>query len=116
MDHASGTVVLSKALKSISSETLVQKDFCSRGYQTLAVRQKIKGCEIDLIFYDSLGGLVFVEVKAGDYERVIERWLQSDQRLRQRKTVGLCLERGFEVSWMLSIVNRGQIRHWNLLD
>ncbi len=111
-----GIAVHSKVYKSISSESLVERDFCSRGYQILARRHKIRGCEVDLIFFDSSGQFVFVEVKAGECERVIERWQQSSQRLRQQRMLQFCLERGFHVSWILAIVDQGQLYCWNLLD
>lgn len=127
MAPASGTVARSAASRNISkiaiakskqnllSETIVEGDFCAKGFTLLARRQKIKGCEIDLIFYNQQV-LVFVEVKAGNYERVIDRWQQSGQRRRQLRVVRHCLERGFKVSWQLSVVDKGQCQHWDLLD
>lgn len=116
MDHVSGIDARSKAFKSIVSESLVEKDYCRRGFCLLAKRQKIKGCEVDLIFYDPSGQIVFLEVKAGAFDWVIERWCQSDQQLRQQRVLKYCLERGFKVSWMLAVVSKGQIKYLNLLD
>ena len=116
LDLASGIAVHSKAFKSIASEEQVAVDFCGRGFFLLAKRQKIKGCEVDLIFYDAQGGVVFVEVKAGSFERVIERWHWGRQRLRQQRVLQSFLERGFKLSWILSVAHEGQIQHLNLLD
>lgn len=121
MGHASGTEnplkdANPRTYKSLAFEKLVEHDFCVRGYSLLCKRQKIKYCEIDLIFYNSAGEIIFVEVKGGHTERVLERWQKSQQVLRQRRVVQHCLERGFKVLWMLSVVDQAKIQHWNLLD
>ena len=78
-------------------------------------RQEVLGCEIDLIFYRG-EEIVFVEAKSGSCERVLERWMQGKQQFRQRRVVELTLERGFKASWILAVVEKGQVKVWNLLD
>jgi Holliday junction resolvase-like predicted endonuclease len=92
--------------RGIEAENLVRDYYLKRGYKMLHQRFRSKLAEIDLLFLDSEGRIVIVEVKSWTKEEFLNYRLSYKQKNRIQRVIESMSEMYGEVYAHLAIVSQ----------